>query len=69
MIRHDRGAMRISSAGGKSPLELTRFLIERIERLQPLNAITITGELALSQARKATRKYQRFIPRPAPGLP
>ncbi len=41
-----------------SPLELTRFMIERAERLQPsLNAfITITVELALSQAREATKE-------------
>jgi len=55
-----------------SPLELTRFLIERIERLQPrLNAfITITGELALSQARKATEEISRGSYRgPLHGIP
>jgi aspartyl-tRNA(Asn)/glutamyl-tRNA(Gln) amidotransferase subunit A len=44
-----------------SPVELTRALIDRIERYQPdLNAfITITGELALKQARRAEREITR----------
>jgi aspartyl-tRNA(Asn)/glutamyl-tRNA(Gln) amidotransferase subunit A len=44
-----------------SPVELTRFLIARIERLQPvLNAfITITADAALSQARKAEKAIAR----------
>ena len=55
-----------------SPLELTRFMIERAERLQPsLNAfITITGELALSQARKATKEISSgFYRGPLHGIP
>ena len=38
-----------------SPVELTRFLLERIKRLNPhLNAfITVSEELALQQARRA----------------
>src|SRR2546421_2706198 len=38
-----------------SPVELTRFMLARIERLNPkLNAyITVTAELALAQAKKA----------------
>jgi len=55
-----------------SPLELTRFMIERAERLQPqLNAfITITGELALSQAREATEEIAKGSYRgPLHGIP
>jgi aspartyl-tRNA(Asn)/glutamyl-tRNA(Gln) amidotransferase subunit A len=55
-----------------SPLELTRFMLERTERLQPqLNAfITITRELALSQARKATEEISRGCYRgPLHGIP
>ena len=44
-----------------SPVELTRFLLARIERYQPiLNAyITITAEIALTQARRAEREIVR----------
>jgi aspartyl-tRNA(Asn)/glutamyl-tRNA(Gln) amidotransferase subunit A len=55
-----------------SPLELTRFMLERMERLQPqLNAfITITADLALSQARKATEEISSGSYRgPLHGIP
>jgi aspartyl-tRNA(Asn)/glutamyl-tRNA(Gln) amidotransferase subunit A len=44
-----------------SPVELTRFLLDRISKLQPtINAyITITAEMALRQARKAEREIMR----------
>lgn len=43
-----------------SPVEVTRAVLERIERLEPsLNAfVTLTPELALDQARKAEDAYQ-----------
>ncbi len=46
-----------------SPLELTKLLLARIERLNPkLNAyITVTNELALAQAKKA--ESELFAPR------
>jgi aspartyl-tRNA(Asn)/glutamyl-tRNA(Gln) amidotransferase subunit A len=46
-----------------SPVELTRLMLSRIERLNPkLNAyITVTAELALAQARKA--EAELFAPR------
>jgi aspartyl-tRNA(Asn)/glutamyl-tRNA(Gln) amidotransferase subunit A len=44
-----------------SPVELTRFFLERISRLQPsLNAyITVTGDAALIQARLAEKEIAR----------
>jgi aspartyl-tRNA(Asn)/glutamyl-tRNA(Gln) amidotransferase subunit A len=44
-----------------SPVEITNFLLERIERLQPeINAyITVTPEIAISQARQAEREIAR----------
>src|SRR3954447_18308141 len=44
-----------------SPVELTRALLERIERLNPiLNAyVTVTGERALAEARAAEAKLLR----------
>jgi aspartyl-tRNA(Asn)/glutamyl-tRNA(Gln) amidotransferase subunit A len=41
-----------------SPVELTRFLLERISRLQPaINAyITITADIAMTQARQAEKE-------------
>src|SRR6202521_4985112 len=46
-----------------SPVELTRLVLARIERLNPkLNAyLTVTAELALAQARKA--EAELFAPR------
>ena len=46
-----------------SPVELTRLMLERIERLNPkLNAfITVTAEIALAQAKKA--ESELFAPR------
>jgi aspartyl-tRNA(Asn)/glutamyl-tRNA(Gln) amidotransferase subunit A len=46
-----------------SPVELTKLMLARIERLNPkLNAfITVTGELALAQAKKAESEF--FAPR------
>jgi aspartyl-tRNA(Asn)/glutamyl-tRNA(Gln) amidotransferase subunit A len=46
-----------------SPVELTKLMLARIERLNPaLNAyITVTAELALAQAKKA--EYELFAPR------
>jgi aspartyl-tRNA(Asn)/glutamyl-tRNA(Gln) amidotransferase subunit A len=44
-----------------SPVELTKFLLERVSRLQPtINAyITITGRIALRQARQAENEIVR----------
>jgi len=46
---------RLFRARKLSPVELTRFLLERIEQLNPsLNAyLTVCGEMALEQARRA----------------
>src|ERR1700756_5169217 len=48
-----------------SPVELTKFMLARIERLNPrLNAyLTVTAELALAQAKKA--EAELFAPRGA----
>ena len=50
-----------------SPVELTKLMLARIERLNPqLNAyITVTAEVALSQAKKA--ETELFRPRGRPG--
>lgn len=52
---------KLFRSGKLSPLELTRFLLARIERLNPqLNAfITITSELALKQASRAELELAR----------
>src|SRR5260370_24668957 len=52
-----------------SPVELTKLMLARIERLNPkLNAyITITAELALAQARKT--ESELFAPRGRKGHP
>jgi aspartyl-tRNA(Asn)/glutamyl-tRNA(Gln) amidotransferase subunit A len=55
-----------------SPVELTRWILDRIERLQPrLNAyITITSDLALRQARQAEKAIARGQYRgPLHGIP
>ena len=55
-----------------SPVELTRFFLERIERLQPsLNAfITVTPDLARKQARQAEREILKGKYRgPLHGIP
>jgi len=50
-----------------SPIELTRALLERIERIGPrLNAfITVTADLAMEQARRAEREIGRGVYRGA----
>lgn len=58
--------------GKLSPVELTRALLARIERLNPLlNAyITVTAELALAQAREAEAEIRRGNYRgPLHGIP
>ncbi len=55
-----------------SPLELTRWILARIERIQPqINAyITVTAELALQQARRAEREITKGNYRgPLHGIP
>jgi aspartyl-tRNA(Asn)/glutamyl-tRNA(Gln) amidotransferase subunit A len=44
-----------------SPVEVTRFLLDRISRLQPvINAyLTVTSDLALAQARKAEKEIAK----------
>jgi aspartyl-tRNA(Asn)/glutamyl-tRNA(Gln) amidotransferase subunit A len=44
-----------------SPVEVTRFLLDRISRLQPvINAyLTVTADLALAQARKAEKEISK----------
>lgn len=53
-------AAPLIASGQLSPVELTRAFLARIERLNPvLNAyITVTAELALSQAREAEREIR-----------
>ena len=58
----DASQLRAHYARGElTPLEVAEHLLERIERSQPrLHAfITVTGELALGQARDATARWQR----------
>ncbi len=59
------------SARAFSPVEVTRAVIERIERLNPkLNAIvTFTPELALAQATQAEEAYRTGTAGPLAGVP
>jgi aspartyl-tRNA(Asn)/glutamyl-tRNA(Gln) amidotransferase subunit A len=55
-----------------SPVELTKICLDRIERFNPkLNAyLTVTGEKALADARKAEREIKRGVYRgPLHGIP
>jgi aspartyl-tRNA(Asn)/glutamyl-tRNA(Gln) amidotransferase subunit A len=54
-----------------SPVEVTRAVLERIDRLNPkLNAFTtVTPDLALEQAAVAERAYQGGEPGPLAGVP
>ena len=59
------------AAGEFSSEELTRALLERVERFNPsLNAfITITAEAALAQARAADERRQQGVAGPLTGVP
>ncbi len=59
------------SAKALSPVEVTRAILDRIERLNPaLNAFTtITPELALKQAGEAERAYSSGDAAPLAGIP
>ena len=55
-----------------SPVEVTRLMLERIERLEPLlrSYTTVTPEIALEQARKAEEELKRGEDRgPMHGIP
>jgi len=71
---HDKTIAQLSAdlaAGAFSSEELTRTLLERVERFNPqLNAfITITSEAALAQARAADQCRQRGEAGPLTGIP
>ena len=55
----------------RSPVEVARDALDRIERLQPrVNAfVTVTGELALEQAAAAERAYADGTAGPLAGVP
>src|SRR5215217_2110712 len=55
----------------QSPVEVTRAVLDRIDRLNPvLNAFTVvTHELALEQARMAERAYAGGVAPPLAGIP
>ncbi len=63
---------RLYASGKLSPVEVTRAMLERIERLDPrLNSyITVTADLALEQARRAETEIRRGYRRgPLHGIP
>ena len=67
-----RAAADLISTGELSPVELTVSFLERIERINPvLNAyITVTGDLALEQAKKAEEEIGKGLYRgPLHGIP
>ncbi len=55
----------------RSPVEVARDALDRIERMQPrVNAfVTVTGELALEQAAAAERAYADGTAGPLAGVP
>ena len=65
------GAVRALQAGTISSRELAQSYLERIQRLEPsLHAfITLTPDLALSQADQADRRYAAWRKQPEDGLP
>jgi len=74
MTLHSLSARELAAgleAGNFSSLELTRALLDRIERLNPgLNAlITVTAEQALQEAGAADRRRARGEAGPLTGLP
>ncbi|HRY16750.1 MAG TPA: amidase, partial [Candidatus Competibacteraceae bacterium] len=71
---HDKTIAQLNAAltaGEFSSEELTRALLERVERFNPqLNAfITLTAEAALAQARAADERRQRGEAEPLTGIP
>ena len=71
---HEKTIAQLSAglaAGEFSSEELTRALLERVERFNPsLNAfITITAEAALAQARVADERRQQGVAGPLTGIP
>ncbi len=59
------------AAGDLSPVEVTEAVLERIERLNPglVAYVTVTGDLARSQAREAEAAYRRGDAGPLAGVP
>lgn len=62
---------KLYCAKALSPVEVTRFILDRIERLNPaLNAFTVvTSDLALKQASEAERAYASDAAPPLAGIP
>ena len=70
LIRFDHQFALLNSNGGTSALELTRLMLDRIEKLNgSLNAfITVTADSALAEAEKADRERKRdALPTPVDG--